>query len=92
VPDAFFVTESFTILAMVVIGGRGNLWGAVLGAVLLTVGPELLRGIGDFRLTIYGLALTLVALFLPGGLSGVLIQAARRIGRYARSAKSETHA
>ena len=92
VPDAFFITESFMILAMVVIGGRGNLWGAVLGAVLLTVVPELLRGIGDFRLVAYGLALTLVALFLPGGLSGVLIQAARRFNGSVTRAKSETHA
>ena len=80
------------ILAMVVIGGRGNLWGAVLGAVLLTVVPELLRGIGDFRLVAYGLALTLVAIFLPGGLSGVLIQAARRFNGSVTGAKDETHA
>jgi branched-chain amino acid transport system permease protein len=95
VPDAFFILESFMLLAMVVIGGRGNLWGAVLGAVLLTVVPELLRGIGDFRLIMYGLALTLVALFLPGGLSGVLIQFARRFRSGtpgALSAKGQSHA
>jgi len=91
VPDAFFITESFMILAMVVIGGRGNLWGAVLGAILLTVVPELLRGIGDFRLVTYGLALTLVALFLPGGLSGVLIQASRRMTRPASTGKGDAH-
>jgi branched-chain amino acid transport system permease protein len=81
VPDAFFVTESFIVLAMVVIGGRGNLWGAVLGAILLTVVPELLRSMGDFRLMVYGGALTLVALFLPFGLSGLMIQAGRRFGK-----------
>jgi len=91
VPDAFFITESFMILAMVVIGGRGNLWGAVLGAVLLTVVPELLRGIGDFRLIIYGLALTFVALFLPGGLSGVIIQAMRRMGLAVSGVKGDAH-
>ena len=47
VPDAFFITESFTILAMVIVGGMGTLIGPVLGAILLTVLPELLRGIGD---------------------------------------------
>lgn len=88
VPDAFFIVESFMILAMVVIGGRGNLWGAVLGAVLLTVVPEMLRGVGDFRLITYGLALTLVALFLPGGLSGALLQATRRIGGGATGAEA----
>jgi branched-chain amino acid transport system permease protein len=73
VPDAFFVTESFTILAMVVVGGTGTLIGPVYGAILLTVLPELLRGIGDLRLVIYGVALTLVVLFMPGG----IVQAAR---------------
>ncbi|HXW25147.1 MAG TPA: branched-chain amino acid ABC transporter permease [Xanthobacteraceae bacterium] len=67
VPDAFFITESFTILAMVIVGGMGTLSGPVFGAILLTVLPELLRGVGDLRLVVYGLALTLVVLFMPGG-------------------------
>jgi branched-chain amino acid transport system permease protein len=69
VPDAFFITESFTILAMVIVGGTGTLIGPVFGAILLTLLPELLRGIGDLRLVVYGAALTLVVLFLPGGLA-----------------------
>ena len=73
VPDAFFITESFTILAMVVVGGMGTLIGPVAGAILLTILPELLRDVGDLRLVVYGLALTLVVLFMPGG----LVQAAR---------------
>jgi branched-chain amino acid transport system permease protein len=68
VPDAFIITESFTILAMVIVGGMGTLIGPVWGAILLTVLPELLRGFGDFRLVLYGLALTLVVLFMPGGI------------------------
>ena len=44
VPDAFFITESFSILAMVIVGGMGTLIGPVFGSVLLTVLPELLRG------------------------------------------------
>ena len=73
VPDAFFITESFTILAMVIVGGMGTLIGPVWGAILLTVLPELLRGVGDMRLIIYGAAVTLVVLFMPGG----MVQAAR---------------
>jgi branched-chain amino acid transport system permease protein len=68
VPDAFFITESFTVLAMVIVGGMGTLIGPVFGAILLTLLPELLRDIGDLRLVVYGLALTLVVLFMPGGL------------------------
>jgi branched-chain amino acid transport system permease protein len=73
VPDAFFVTEAFNILAMVIVGGMGTLIGPVFGAILLTLLPELLRGIGDLRLVVYGAALTFVVLFMPGGLA----QAAR---------------
>src|SRR4051812_37861640 len=75
VPDAFFITESFTILSMVIVGGMGTLIGPVWGAILLTLLPEVLRGIGDLRLVVYGVALTLVVLFMPGG----LVQAARLI-------------
>src|SRR5215468_12730121 len=73
VPDAFFITESFTILAMVVVGGMGTLMGPVCGAILLTMLPELLRGVGDLRLVIYGIALMIVVLFMPGG----IVEAAR---------------
>jgi branched-chain amino acid transport system permease protein len=81
VPDAFFITESFTILAMVIVGGMGTLIGPVCGAILLTVLPELLRGVGDMRLIIYGVAVTLVVLFMPGG----IVQAARFIAACFRS-------
>jgi branched-chain amino acid transport system permease protein len=73
VPDAFIITESFTILAMVIVGGMGTLIGPVWGAILLTILPEVLRGFGDFRYIFYGIALTLVVLFMPGG----MVQAAK---------------
>ena len=79
VPDAFIITESFTILAMVIVGGMGTLIGPVWGAILLTVLPELLRGFGDLRLVLYGLALTLVVLFMPGG----IVQAAQILRTHA---------
>ena len=68
VPDAFNIVESFTMLAMVVVGGMGTMIGPVIGAIVLTFLPELLRGFGDLRLIVYGLALTLVVLFMPGGI------------------------
>ena len=83
VPDAFFMTESFTILAMVVVGGAGTLVGPVCGAILLTLLPEFLRGIGDLRLVIYGVALTLVVLFMPGGIVQAVRLASGRLRRIA---------
>jgi branched-chain amino acid transport system permease protein len=81
VPDAFFITESFNILAMVIVGGMGTLSGPVFGAILLTVLPEFLRGLGDLRLIVYGLALTLVVLFMPGGIAQALRLARERLTR-----------
>ena len=68
VPDAFNIVESFTMMAMVIVGGMGTMIGPVIGAIVLTFLPELLRGFGESRLMIYGLALTLVVLFMPGGI------------------------
>ena len=68
VPYAFGIVESFTMMAMVIVGGMGTMIGPVIGAVVLTFLPELLRGFGELRLMIYGVALTLVVLFMPGGM------------------------
>ncbi|MGH8682103.1 MAG: branched-chain amino acid ABC transporter permease [Burkholderiales bacterium] len=68
VPDAFGIVESFTMMAMVIVGGMGTMIGPVIGAIVLTFLPEVLRGFGELRLMIYGLALTLVVLFMPGGI------------------------
>ena len=56
------------MMAMVIVGGMGTMIGPVIGAVVLTFLPELLRSIGELRLLVYGVALTLVVLFMPGGL------------------------
>jgi branched-chain amino acid transport system permease protein len=84
VPDAFFITESFTVLAMVIVGGMGTLIGPVFGAILLTILPELLRGIGDLRLIVYGISIALVVLFMPGG----IVEVARRVTSRLTGAKS----
>jgi branched-chain amino acid transport system permease protein len=88
VPDAFIITESFTILAMVIVGGMGTLIGPVCGAILLTVLPELLRGFGDLRLVLYGIALTLVVLFMPGGIAQAVQMLRARLGRSSTAAEA----
>ena len=71
VPDAFTVVVGFNILAMVIVGGVGTLTGPVLGAILLSVLPELLRPLGDARMVLYGAALTAVVMFAPSGIAGL---------------------
>jgi branched-chain amino acid transport system permease protein len=72
---------------MVVVGGMGTLIGPVAGAILLTILPELLRDIGDLRLVVYGLSLTLVVLFMPGGIAQAVRLVVGRLRRAAETAR-----
>jgi branched-chain amino acid transport system permease protein len=58
---------------MVALGGGGTLYGPVIGALAITLLPELLRLANELRLVIYGLTLILVVLTLPGGILGFMI-------------------
>ncbi len=66
----FSFPVSITLLAMLVIGGMGNLWAPLLGAVILGVLPELFRPIVDYRMLFYTGLLLLMIRFQPGGLLG----------------------
>ena len=67
-PDNFLFTESINILAMVILGGVGNLLGVVLGAVLLVALPEVFRDFQAYRLLAFGLMLMVLMVFRPQGL------------------------
>jgi branched-chain amino acid transport system permease protein len=83
-PESFVLVESVMVLSMVVLGGMGNVWGVVLGAVLLSFVPELLRYTVEpvqkslfgrtliepevIRMLLFGLALVLMMLYRPAGL------------------------
>ena len=69
-PESFTSRETWLIIAMAIVGGLGNADGAVLGALLLTLLPEPLRGtpIESARTLIYGLLLIFFSLFRPQGL------------------------
>ena len=57
---------------MVILGGMGNMLGAVVGALLLTLLPEVFRPLADYRYLIYGLLLLLLVRFRPQGLLGTV--------------------
>ncbi len=83
-PESFVLVESIMVVSMVVLGGMGNIWGVILGALLLSFVPEILRWTVQplqdalfgrqlldpevIRMLIFGLALVLVMLFRPAGL------------------------
>jgi branched-chain amino acid transport system permease protein len=62
----FFVSLNFIIFLL--FGGLQTMWGPVLGAVLLTALPEMLRFTNEYRLILYGLIIVLVVLLRPNGL------------------------
>lgn len=71
-PAAFSVHQSIDMLIMVVIGGLGSIPGAILGGLLVTLAPEYLRFLVEYRMIAYGLILVIFIRFLPKGLSGIV--------------------
>lgn len=69
-PDSFDFVLSVLILAMVVLGGMGNVWGSALGAVCLGLLPELLRDFAAYRMLIFGLVMILMMILRPQGILG----------------------
>ena len=69
-PSTFTFLKSIEVIAMVVLGGMGSISGAVLAAVILTLMPEVLRGLKDYRMVIYALMLIVLMITRPQGLLG----------------------
>ena len=83
-PESFILVESIMVVSMVVLGGMGNIWGVILGALLLSFTPEVLRWTVQpvqealfgrllidpevIRMLLFGLAMVLIMLFRPAGL------------------------
>jgi len=70
--DAFDFIFSVMLMAMVVIGGIGSTWGVVAAAIGLTLLPEAIRFVNDYRLLVFGGMLVLVIRLVPGGLAALV--------------------
>ena len=77
-PDAFVFLVSILYLTMNVIGGMGTLAGPVLGALIFTVIPEILRPFAEYKEFLSGGLLLVFLIFLPQGIVGMVGEAARR--------------
>ena len=60
------------VIAMVLVGGLGTHIGPIIGAFILTIGAELLREVGDYRLLFYGTFIIIIMRFLPNGIATLL--------------------
>ena len=67
-PENFLFTESINVLAMVIIGGMGSLFGVVLGAAVIVALPELFRELQAYRLLMFGFMLMVLMIFRPQGI------------------------
>jgi branched-chain amino acid transport system permease protein len=80
-PDAVFgIGEMVEIVAITLIGGIGTFFGPTLGSFVLVIGLELLRGLSDYRLMIYGALLVILIIVMPHGFLAGLSQLAERAG------------
>lgn len=70
-PEDFNFLRSVEIVAMVILGGMGSTLGSVIAAIILTILPELLRDIQQFRMIIYALLLIVMMILRPQGLFGI---------------------
>lgn len=68
--NSFTFMRSIEIIVMVVLGGMGSLTGSVASAALLTVLPELLRPLKEYRMVIYSALLIVLMLTRPQGMLG----------------------
>jgi branched-chain amino acid transport system permease protein len=69
-PKSFEFIKSFEFLIMIILGGLGSIVGSVLGAIVLTILPEGLRGFAEYRMVIYSLLLIILMITRPQGLLG----------------------
>lgn len=67
-PDQFGITLSVFIVLYAVLGGTNNMWGPALGATIMTLLPEFVRGFESWRPTAFGLAILILLLVRPDGL------------------------
>jgi len=71
-PDAFTIELSIDFIAMIVIGGMGSILGSIIGAVILTGMQQVLAGLLDLQILIFGLSLIIFMIFMPKGIVGML--------------------
>ncbi len=73
-PHCFSPHLSVILVAVGMLGGIRNIWGALVGALVMTLIPEFLRAFGDFEILIFGIMIVLVAMYMPDGITKFIIE------------------
>lgn len=69
--------RSIELVTMVVLGGMASTFGAILGALILTLLPQLLAGFEDYEMMVFGAILMVTMIFMPKGLLPTLLRLRR---------------
>ena len=90
-PDIFLFIYTVTMVIMVIVGGKGTLWGPVVGGLLFGIMPEFLREVAapEVQWIIYGVSMILIVFFLPQGIMPAVSRVWRDF-RYSPSASAQT--
>jgi branched-chain amino acid transport system permease protein len=91
-PKMFGMTRSTELTIIVIFGGIGSISGSVLGSVLLTALPEILRTFAIWRLVVYGAAVIFIMISRPEGLMGGREITLEAIRRFVRGRRAEAEA
>lgn len=82
-PATFDLFFSIKLLIMIALGGMHNIWGAVIGAGIITfLNYEWLHYFEEFDVIVYGAILLVVVIFLPEGLAGIPVMLKKRLGKH----------
>ncbi len=86
-PDTFSFEQSVMLLVMAVLGGNGSAIGSIVGAVLLTLLPEVLRFLKDSYMMVYAAGIVVIMIFMPGGIASLVkaLAVSQRLQQWWRS-------
>jgi len=71
-PNNFTIIEMVTLLLMVVLGGIGNIWGGVIGAILVTIIADITKDFYYYRMLLFGSVIVGTVIFMPKGIGGII--------------------
>lgn len=80
-PDSFGFVESISVLAMVIVGGIGSVWGVIVAAAVLSVLPLWFQFIDDYKILVYSALLFFMMRFAPDGIAGIVNRTRKSIAR-----------
>lgn len=78
-PDSFGFVESVSVLAMVIVGGIGSVWGVIVASALLSVLPLLIQFVDDYKILVYSALLFFMMRFAPDGLAGITTRIIKKL-------------